>query len=200
MERLPPRQTVKMASTPNMLVRELVKCGKDVQFEKFASQWRGRIDPALLPELYKTAVSAHQSKKVGSNFEKFICKHLRDNGFVVHTQVAFKNGVVVREKKGADVVDLALGPTPSPGISVREYIVLSCKTTARERKKLDTWSTVTPPRAFYYLTTSDDYGDPVDFGESSVRKIVTCTPRNNDTRVYKISFDDIVTELRATML
>lgn len=189
-----------MASSPNMLVRELVERGRTLQFEKFASQWTSRIDSTLLPELYKTAVSAHQSKKVGGDFERFMYTHLQSNGFEVHAQVPFKNGVVASTKKGTDVVDLAIGPNPSPGTSISNYVVLSCKTTTRERKKLDTWSTMTPPRAFYYLTTSDDYGDPLDFGESPVRKIVTCTPRANDTRVYKLSFDDIITELRTAML
>lgn len=189
-----------MSSTPNTLVRELIERGRTLQFEKFASQWTGRVDSALLPELYKTAVSAHQSKKVGGDFERFMYTHLQCSGFEVHAQVPFKNGVVVSASKGADVVDLAIGPAPSPGILISNYVVLSCKTTTRERKKLDTWSTMTPPRAFYYLTTSNDYGDPVDFGESPVRKIVTCTPRTNDTRVYKLSFDDIVTELRTAML
>jgi hypothetical protein len=189
-----------MDSTPNMLVRELVECGKNEQFEKFASKWKDRVDPALLRELYTTAISAFQSKKVGCAFERFVRKLLQDNGFEVHSQVPFKNGFVVADTKGADVVDLAIGPAPTVGVSVSEYIVLSCKTTMRERKKLDTWSTMTPPRMFYCLTTSDDYGDPVDFGESPIRKIVTCTPRTKDTRIYKLSFDDIVTELRTAML
>lgn len=183
----------------NERVSRLVQDAKAKQYEMFASQWRDRVDPTLLPQLYRSAVGAFQSKRAGVQLEMLIGDHLRSNGFSVYYQVGFKNGVYTKHTEGADVVDIAIGPEPVEGAPVGDYIILSSKITSRERKKLDNWTLKTPPRAFYFLTASNDYGNPIHFAESPTRKIVTNTPRRNDTRLYKLSFRDLVTDLRATI-
>ena len=81
------------------------------------------------------------------------------------------------------------------GKSIKEYKVISCKTTCRERWTQDNWSYKLIPKLYILLTISNDYPSSVRFEESSKRKIITCIPKKKEDRKFKLNFENLIDEL-----
>lgn len=82
------------------------------------------------------------------------------------------------------------------GKSITEYAVISCKTTCRERWTQDDWSYTFSPKLYLLLTISDDYPLSNRFRENKTRKIITCFAKKKDDRIFKLGFEDLISELQ----
>lgn len=144
--------------------------------------------------VYVDDVARFQSKG-GKVLEKIVEDCLRQSGIPFKAQVNIDiNGMIV-ESKGVTIPDIVFG-NPTVGTHISNYVVMSLKTTSRERSKLDTaWTQNHPPKLFLYGTLEADYPPPEKFQESPTRKLVTAVARKKDTRQYKLGFEDIIREV-----
>lgn len=145
---------------------------------------------------YAKAVSVHQSSisKHGKRFEKFCEDILTEKGIPFSRQVPIDtegNITLTTRSRLHHVLDIVVGNVVN-GENIRNYSVVSCKTTCRERWTQDEkWSLTNPPKVYVLATLSDDYPKTDRFAESDRRYIVTCNPRIRDDRIYKKSFEDL---------
>lgn len=165
------------------------------------------IAPSLnddkLLQLYNKSISIHQSKMQGNGYfleNDVLVKILNDNNIPYKKQVTIdKTGIIVgfNEKKVEcyHIVDFVIGENIDVGKSIIEYIVISCKTTCRERWTQDDWSHTFIPKLYLLLTISKDYPSSKRFRENIQRKIITCTPKKRDDRKYKLGFENLIDEL-----
>lgn len=159
------------------------------------------IDENKLLEIYKVSISLRQAnvQKSGSHLENTICEHLKKNEISYRTQVTIdKNGVIIgfhMKKTCSHIIDIVIGDNIEIGKSVKDFIVVSCKTTCRERWTQDEWTLSFPPKKYILVTCSSDYPSSMRFQESSIRMICTCKPKKKDDRIYKVSFDDLLDEV-----
>jgi hypothetical protein len=151
-----------------------------------------------ISKLYIDAVSCFQSKS-GKFFENYIEENIAAAGIPFQAQVHLdRDGFIVAEN-GETIPDIVFG-YPTIGTHISNYMVLSLKTTSRERSKLDTaWTHIHPPRRFYYGTIEADYPTPEKFKEGETRKLVCVTTRKKDTRLFKLGFDDLVEEIQTLL-
>jgi len=156
------------------------------------------ISDDILEKIYNASVSIFQSKKAinWSQFEKKIEQILLENDVPFKRQVAIdKNGNIIGYgtivKNHYHTIDIVVGENIEIGENISNFIVLSCKTTIRERWNQDNWSFEHPPQVYILLTKSNDYPQPEKFRESNNRLIVTDKPKVNDRRKYKFNFDDL---------
>jgi len=167
------------------------------------------LDDETILRLYTNSVSIHQGRmqKSGALLEKTTADLLRANEIPFREQVTIdKDGIIVgfntKRKKCYHVLDIVVGDNIDVGRSIGDFIVVSCKTTCRERWTQDNaWSHTFPPILYILLTTSDDYPLPVRFGETACRQIATCLPKmgTRDTRQFKLGFDGLVPLIRSTL-
>ena len=144
----------------------------------------------------------HQSRnqKNGSFLENdIINKTLSEHRLSYRQQVTIdKSGVIIgfgNKIKCHHIIDFVVGDNIEIGKSITEYNVISCKTTCRERWTQDEWSFLIAPKLYILVTTSDDYPQSERFRESSKRKIITCTPKRKDDRIFKLNFENLIDEL-----
>lgn len=155
----------------------------------------GFVNQELLV-MYMKAVSVHQTSmlKHGKRFEQFCENILKEKGIPFSSQVPVdRSGNITMGNRSRlnHVFDIVVGNVVN-GDNIRNYSVVSCKTTCRERWTQDEkWSLTNPPRVYVLATLSDDYPRTDRFAESDRRYIVTCKPRIRDDRIYKKSFDDL---------
>jgi hypothetical protein len=151
----------------------------------------GNLSDEAVSRIYNSVVSCFQSKG-GKFLERHIEDLLKTNGLQFKSQVHIDvNGIVV-SGGGKTIIDIVFG-NPVVGTHISDYIVMSLKTTSRERVKLDTaWTYKHPPKLFLYATLEADYPQPSTFGESPTRRLVCATPRKKDTRAFKMGFEDIL--------
>jgi len=163
----------------------------------------GFVNDSVLA-FYKKAVSVHQScvSNNGKALENFCEKILRDNDIPFSSQVVINHkGVIILNckknvKKLHHVLDIVVGDVKD-GDSIQNYVVISCKTTCRERWTQDEqWSKTNRPKKYVLATTSQDYPNSQRFMEAEDRVIVTSKPKTKDDRKYPLSFDDLVLILR----
>jgi hypothetical protein len=156
-----------------------------------------KSDDVLL-DIYNECISLHQSRQQGNgNFlEKHICEFLTDNKISFKSQVSIDGkGLIIgfNIKAGAaHVVDIVIGDNIIVGKSITEFVVISCKTTCRERWTQDKWSMVYNPCMFILATLSNDYPPSKRFNESDTRKIITSNPKLKDDRQFKLNFNDLL--------
>lgn len=153
-----------------------------------------------LTALYQDVVSCFQSKG-GKFFEGKLEGYLRDAGVPFQAQVHIdSNGYIVEGRSDGDTIpDLVFG-NPVVGTHISGYVVMSLKTTSRERAKLDTaWTCKHPPKLFLYGTLDRDYPSPKTFCEGPTRKLVCATPKTRDARQFKLKFEDLVAEVQAAL-
>lgn len=155
-----------------------------------------------LLELYNKSLSIHQSKIQGNgNFleNDILLGVLDKNKIPYKKQVTInKSGIIVGfNKKGKcyHIIDFVIGEDIEVGKSIREYKVVSCKTTCRERWTQDDWSYTFAPKLYILLTISDDYPPSQRFREDTKRKIITCLPKKKDDRLFKLNFENLIDEL-----
>lgn len=157
-----------------------------------------------LLEINKKTISLHQKYKTnnGAFLEKTIEDILKDNAIDYKTQVTIdKNGIIVgyneKRKNCYHIADIIIGNVEI-GKSIKDYKVVSCKTTCRERWTQDNWTFEFEPMLYILLTISNDYPSSIRFRESEKRKIITCCPKKDskDDRLYKLNFENLVSELK----
>lgn len=161
------------------------------------------LSSEVLLQLYSTSISIHQSKIQGNgNFleNEIVVKMLNAQGIPYRQQVTINSeGVIVgfhtKKEKCYHIIDFVVGKNIEVGKPITEYMVVSCKTTCRERWTQDDWTYSFPPKKYILLTISDDYPLTTRFREDSNRKIITCLPKKKDDRKYKLNFEDLCHEL-----
>jgi len=155
-----------------------------------------------LLELYNKSISLHQSNMKGNGdfLENDILVDILDRNSICYKQQVTidKLGIIVgfnERKKCYHIIDFVIGEGIEIGKSIKEYKVISCKTTCRERWTQDNWSYKLIPKLYILLTISNDYPSSVRFEESSKRKIITCIPKKKDDRKFKLNFENLIDEL-----
>lgn len=156
-----------------------------------------------LLQLYHTSISIYQRKnQMNGNFleHEILSKELEKQNIPYQKQVTIdEQGMIVglneKRKKCFHIVDFVIGENII-GKSITEYVVISCKTTCRERWTQDDWSYTFPPKLYLLLTISDDYPLSNRFRESKTRKIITCFAKKKDDRIFKLGFEDLISELQ----
>jgi hypothetical protein len=157
----------------------------------------------LLIEIYNKSISIHQSNIQGNGDfleNNILATELKSKNISFRQQVTInKDGIIVgfNEKKSKcyHIVDFVVGNNIEIGQSITDYKVISCKTTCRERWTQDDWTFTYIPAKYILLTISNDYPTSVRFRENEQRKIITCFPKSKDDRKYKLSFEDLLSEL-----
>lgn len=115
--------------------------------------------------------------------------------FGLKRQVHIKNDGIICESGGHHIIDIVLG-NPVVGNHISNYIVISCKTSAKDRWAQDGWTLVHPPKLYVLMVVTDDYPCSSKFEESDIRKIYTLTPKKADDRIYKVKMEDLIEEIR----
>ena len=179
------------------------KFSKEVKIIQELKQIEPSLSDIKLLQLYNKSISIHQSKIQGNGdfLENDILVGVLDkNNISYKKQVTInKSGIIVgfNEKKGKcyHIIDFVIGENIEVGKSIREYKVVSCKTTCRERWTQDDWSYTFAPKLYILLTISDDYPPSQRFREDTKRKIITCLPKKKDDRLFKLNFENLIDEL-----
>jgi len=132
-------------------------------------------------------------RETGEIFENFI------ENILMKYNIKYSKQINIDEKgiigtKCAHRIDFVIGDIEKEK-NIRNLIVLSAKKTCRERWRQDDWSLSIPPKKFLLLTLSDDYPKSKRFNESETRKIITSKKSKNDDRIYKLSFNDLPSEI-----
>ena len=160
------------------------------------------ISDGDMNKLFQKAISIHQTNKNqnGQFLESLVREMLISENISFQEQVIInQSGNIVdsveKRKPCYHIIDFVLGDEIIPGRNIQEYSVLSCKTTCRERWTQDNWTLRFPPRQYILITTSNDYPNHQRFQEGNFRKIITCKPKRRDDRVYKLEFQDLLSEL-----
>jgi len=151
--------------------------------------------------LFDKCISLRQTniQHNGCNLEMIVKDILRSNNISFNEQVEIdKNGVIIgighKTKKCFHIIDFVIGDIKISD-NIQNYVVLSCKTTCRERWTQDNWSINLPPTKYILITISDDYPPSSRFQENERRKILTLKCKKRDDRKYKLSFNNLVDEL-----
>ena len=180
------------------------KISKKIKIIKELKQIAPLLSDVELLQLYNKSISIHQSKIQGNgNFleNDILVGVLDKNNIPYKKQVTInKSGIIVglNKKKGKcyHIIDFVIGKDIEVGKSIRDYKVISCKTTCRERWTQDDWSYTFAPNLYILLTISDDYPPTERFREDTKRKIITCLPKKNDDRLFKLNFENLIDELQ----
>jgi hypothetical protein len=157
----------------------------------------------ILLKLYKKSISIHQSnnQKNGNFLENIIEVDVLDkNNISYKKQVTINDsGIIVgfngKKEECYHIIDFVIGEDIEIGKSITNYKVISCKTTCRERWTQDNWSIRIMPKLYILLTISNDYPQSQRFHENIKRKIITCCPKMNDDRLFKLNFENLIDEL-----
>lgn len=132
-----------------------------------------------------------QRCKNGGNFEKCIEQILLDKGIEFDRQVPIdKDGYITDVKENSKIVDIIIGKRKVKQ-HISEYVVLSLKTSTRERYSEDDWTKVHKPKLYIYGTLNSDYPSPEKFEESESRKLMCVNPKKVDTRKFKLGFKNL---------
>ena len=158
------------------------------------------IDNDKILQFYNKSISIHQSinKSNGAFLENILNNFLDKNNISYKKQVSIdKNGVIIgfNKKKCYHNIDFVIGKNIEIDNIINDYTVISCKTSCRERWTQDNWTMSIKPKLYILLTISNDYPLADRFREDNFRKIITCNPKLNDDRKFKLNFDDLINEL-----
>lgn len=132
----------------------------------------------------------------GKELETRIETHFTKEGQPYRRQVRIKDGIIqdTKSTKGMKIVDIVFG-NPQPGDHISNYAIMSLKTSSRERASEDDWTLIYRPKLYLYASLKADYPAPEKFQESESRKLVCATPKPEDTRRFKLGFEDILREV-----
>lgn len=158
-----------------------------------------------LLKLYATSISTFQSGKCknGKSFESVIENQLRINSIPFISQLAIdKCGIIIGTgtivEGHAHTLDILIGADSIEHIKgehISNYVVISCKTSVRERWNQDEWTFEHKPKLYVLCTLSADYPNSAKFQESVNRKIATSKPKQKDDRKYKLDLEDCLNEV-----
>jgi hypothetical protein len=169
-------------------IEKIVKCIKD-KYPEFS-------DEKCL-EIYDACFSLRQSL-IGSKGSGGIWERIGErlfSQFELKRQVHIKNDGIICESGGHHIVDIVLG-NPVVGNHISNYVVISCKTSAKDRWAQDGWTLIHTPKLYVLMVVTDDYPCSSKFEESDIRKIYTLTPKKGDDRIYKLKMEDLIEEIR----
>lgn len=180
-----------------------VKDNKHKHINKVLREQFPNVDEKILFSIYEQSISIHQSlmQTNGACLETEITNFLNESLITHRSQVTIdKDGYIVgfktrKNQRCHHIVDFVVGEDIGIGKTIDNFTVLSCKTTCRERWTQDNWSLETPPKKYLLLTTSTDYPLSTRFKENNKRKIITCSPKNKDDRIYKLDYDSLLSEI-----
>jgi hypothetical protein len=154
-------------------------------------------------KIYNKSVSIRQSllKHNGSSFENNIEKLLIKKNILYKKQVTIDDkGFIIgfnsKKERCFHIIDFVIGNNIEIGNNITNFKVISCKTTCRERWTQDEWTFRFPPKKYILLTCSNDYPSSARFKENFRRLIITSNPKKNDDRIKKLSFNDIISQLK----
>lgn len=200
-----PKNNIKPFSTHthsfnNKIVKRIENKKKDVETNLVTELKKiTELDDTTLLQIYHRSISIHQATKQrsGSLLEESVLNILTSNYIPYQQQVVIdEKGFITNNRKDCYyIVDIVVGYSIQPGDHISQYIVLSCKTTCRERWKQDEWTLQFTPKKYLLLTLSNDYPPSKRFNENYRRKIITCSPKQRDKRLYKLDFDDLIEEI-----
>lgn len=182
---------------------EINKHTKNARIIQEMKQIEPLLSDDILLQLYTKSISIHQGNVQcnGAFLENDILGvFLNEQNISNRKQVTInKEGIIVgfneRKDKCYHIVDFVIGDDIKIGESIKKYKVISCKTTCRERWTQDDWTYTFAPQKYILLTISNDYPTSLRFREGSNRKIITCTPKKKDDRIYKLNFENLIHEL-----
>ena len=147
-------------------------------------------------QIYDDCFSLRQSligsKGSGGFWERAAERLFSDFG--MKRQVHIKSNGTIIESVGHHIVDIVLG-NPVVGDNISNYIVISCKTSAKDRWAQDMWSLIHVPKLYVLMVVTDDYPCSEKFGESEIRKLYTLTPKKTDTRKFKITMEELIAQI-----
>lgn len=150
--------------------------------------------------MYMSSVSLFQSKQStnGHDLEDIISAYLSDNNISHHRQIPVsREGVITTRNKSVSLIDFVIGDNVMVGQHVSNYVVVSVKKSCRERWLQDEWTFTHKPKKYILFTLSNDYPDPIlKFRECQNRLIITLNPKTRDYRMYKLTPDHLLSELR----
>jgi len=199
-------QEIMFGAISNSSILQLVSQRNMIRNTKILDELRV-ISPCITDEvllqIYKKSISIHQKNAQGNGafLENDIIKDILDKaGVSYRSQVSIdKEGVIFgfnqKKSKCYHIVDFVIGDSISVDRNIHDFTVLSCKTTCRERWTQDDWSLQMPPKKYILITLSNDYPPSKRFREAEDRKIVTCIPKARDDRIYKLGFEDLLSEI-----
>jgi hypothetical protein len=127
----------------------------------------------------------------GNFFEKMIMQELNTHNIPYKTQVPLYEYGNMKCK-----IDIVIGDDVS---CISECIVLSCKISCRERWTQDNWTKNIQPKKYLLLTLNNDYPLSKRFEENCFRKIITIKERKKDDRIFKLNFEDLISEIKNTI-
>lgn len=191
----------------NTFVEKFIKERHNVALDDIASILTAKfpnlesMSKNTIHELYEACISIRQqhTQRNGNHFEECIKTLLTDNSIAFKQQVIIDNKGVIclgQKKKCNYILDFVIGDVEE-GRSITEYIVVSCKTTCRERWTQDNWTMSIRPKKYILMTLSEDYPPSKRFQENFDRKIISLKSKKKDDRHYKLTFDNLITELVA---
>jgi hypothetical protein len=166
------------------------------------------ISPGCARRVFRRSVSIFQAQRQrsGAAFEERVAAALAAMDIPFVRQVRVRDGRIeapcLRARRGATaetplhVVDFVAhrrGAPPRPGDAIGGFVVVSAKTTCRERWTQDAWTRETPPLGYYLVTMRADYPSADRFGESPRRKIATLSAKaRGDDRTYKLDLNGAI--------
>ena len=158
------------------------------------------VDNDKILQFYNRSISIQQSinKSNGIFLENILNNFLDKNNISYKKQVSIdKNGLIIgfHKQKCYHIIDFVIGKNIEINKLINDYTVISCKTTCRERWTQDDWTFSIKPKLYILLTIANDYPSADRFREDNYRKIITCKPKKNDDRQFKLNFEDLISEL-----
>jgi hypothetical protein len=167
---------------------------------KFTEAFRTMTDVDAVFEAANSLRQVQISTR-GKKFEEMIMESFLQTlppHLFVHYQVPVVEGVC-REKRvigKTHVVDFVVSTNPKiSGESVTNHIVISAKTSGRERWKQDDFLKVYNPALYLYCCFEADFPGSEKFQESDSRKIISALKKKKDDRRFKLTFDHLINEI-----
>jgi hypothetical protein len=146
-------------------------------------------------KIYTLSISLFQTKQTteGNSMEDIISAYLHTHEITHYRQVPIDRlGCISSKKEFISLVDFVITDRLDIGTHISSYIVLSSKKSCRERWLQDEWTFTNRPKKYILFTLSNDYPNPIKFGECPNRVIITTIPKRKDTRIFKLSPDDLL--------
>jgi|LakMenEpi03Aug12_release.lakeMendotaPanAssembly.Ray.scaffolds.fasta_scaffold263490_3 hypothetical protein len=153
-------------------------------------------------KLYNDSFAVRQSMigntGIGGWWERCIENILSQNSIPYKTQVYINaDGYVCNTCYGTRI-DIVVGDV-IPGKHISELIVISTKTSGKDRWKEDSWTFMYVPKLYVLAVINDDYPPPLSFKESAVRVILTMYPKTKDVREFKPTCESLILHIKGLL-
>jgi hypothetical protein len=150
-------------------------------------------------KLYNDSFSVRQgmigNTGIGGWWERCIENILKENQIPYKTQVFIDlNGFICDSCLGTRI-DIVAGNVML-GIHISQLVVISTKTSGKDRWKEDLWTLTQIPKLYVLAVINDEYPPPSIFKESLSRKILTINPKRKDMREFKITCESLLEEIK----